>query len=96
MWSVVSFSRQWPLYIELSPDEKLAIIFAKFHVFSYKITDLKHMFIVISSVLQHIYFILEYVLSTILFIDIEQKEVCKQELLLPDISETFLLIKAGN
>lgn len=54
------------------------------------------MFIVISSVLQHVYFILEYVLSTILFIDIEQKEVCKQELLLPDISEAFLLIKAGN
>lgn len=72
------------------------LFFAKFNVFSYKITDLKHMFIVISSVLQHIYLIFEYILSKVLFIDIEQREVCKQELLLLDISETFLLIKAGN
>lgn len=63
---------------ELSPDEKLAVIFAKFHVFPYKITDLKHMFIVISSVLQHIYFILEYILSKILFIGLEQKEVANR------------------
>lgn len=74
----------------------LAIIFAKFLAFSYKITDLKHMFIVMSGILQHIYFILEYILSEILFIDPEQGEVFKQELLLLDISETFLLIKAGN
>lgn len=78
------------------PNEMLAIIFAKFHVFSYKITDFKHMFIVISSVLQHIYFILECILSKILFIDLEQKEVFKRELLLLDISESFLPIKAGN